>query len=396
LQKQKIILCSTIPDTINYILRQQPYFLNQYYDVSIVSSPGKGLTDISDNEGVKVYPVPMKRGINPLYDLYSLLCMVLILFRIKPDLIHSYTPKAGLIAMLAGWFCRVPLRIHTFTGLIFPTHVGLKQKVLIWIDRLICFCATQVVPEGFGVRQDLLDYGITRKPMVVIGHGNIAGVDTTFFAPDQSEIMTRADMLRIDLSISDDAFVFCFVGRLNRDKGIFELIRAFDELPSISRLLLVGELDHAHPLDAETQKLIDVHPRIDALGFQADIRPALQLCDVLVLPSYREGFPNVVLQAGAMSRPVIATDINGCNEVIESGVNGWLVPSHDILALRISMQSAMQILDTERMAMGLRARDKIRLRFEQRQHWERMLSFYKDMFGRNMCRSMRAFSRVNS
>ncbi len=277
MQRKKIVICTTIPETVTLILCQQPNFLHNCYEVSIVSSPGKGLIEIANKERVPVYPVPMKRGINPLYDLYSLLCMVLTLRRIGPDLIHSYTPKAGLIAMLAGWFCRIPVRIHTFTGLIFPSHIGLKKKVLIWIDRLICFCATKVVPEGRGVRQDLLDYGITHKPLEVIGHGNIAGVDTAFFAPDQNEVMIRAESLRADLSIFHDAFVFCFAGRLNRDKGIYELIRAFLELPDTARLLLVGGHDETLSVDAETLNMIDVHPRIDALGFQADIRPALQL-----------------------------------------------------------------------------------------------------------------------
>lgn len=377
--KKNIILCTTVPETLNLILRQQPHFLNQHFDVSLVSSPAEGLSEIAVRQGVEVHPVPMKRGINPLYDLYSLFCMALTLRRIRPDLIHSYTPKAGLIAMLTGWLCRVPVRVHTFTGLIFPTSHGFKQKLLIWIDRLICACATHIVPEGLGVKNDLKRFRITGKPLHVVGHGNIAGVDTTHFSAIAMGIDAAASDLKARLSIDPEEFVFCFVGRLNKDKGLAELMQAFAALPQAAHLLLVGGVDQTARVSADLLTVIDSHPRVHALGFLNDVRPALRAGDVLVLPSYREGFPNVVLQAGSMALPVIATDINGCNEVIESGFNGWLVRPRDALALQTAMLEAMETSASARKEMGKRARNRIQERFEQQQHWERMVEFYQGL-----------------
>lgn len=377
--KKNIVLCTTVPETLDLILRRQPHFLNQHFDVSLVTSPAVGVNKIASREGVAVHPVPMKRGIKPAYDLYSLFCMALALRKIRADLIHSYTPKAGLIAMLTGWLCRVPVRVHTFTGLIFPTTHGFKKKLLIWVDCLICACATHVVPEGLGVKNDLKHFRITGKTLNVIGHGNIAGVDTTYYSAIAEGIDAAASDLKVRLAIDPKEFVFCFVGRLNKDKGLAELMQAFAALPHTAHLLLVGGVDQTAPVSTDLLTAIDSHPRVHVLGFLEDVRPALRSSDVLVLPSYREGFPNVLLQAGAMALPVIASDVNGCNEVIEEGFNGWLVRPRDPLGLQIAMLRAMEISISARKEMGMRAKTRIQERFEQKQHWERMLDFYQGL-----------------
>jgi glycosyltransferase involved in cell wall biosynthesis len=321
----------------------------------------------------------MTRGINVFKDIVSIIEMIGLLKKIRPNLIHSYTPKAGLVAMFSAWFCRIPVRIHTFTGLIFPSTRGLKKKTLIWVDRLICACATHIIPEGLGVRKDLENFRITRKPLLVIGYGNIAGVDTAYFSPMASGVLESATELRRKLAIEPEDFLFCFVGRLNKDKGLAELMCAFRELPSIANLVLVGGVDPTAPVDAATLAAIKSHPRVHQLGFLKDIRPALRAADVLVLPSYREGFPNAVLQAGAMELPVIATDINGCNEVIEPGYNGWLVPPRDAQTLSDAMRQAMQTSVHVRREMGQQARIRVEQRFERQQHWERMVAFYQEV-----------------
>lgn len=377
--KPRMTLVSTVPDTMAIILNGQLRHLSGQFALSLVSSPGYLLPRIEAQEGLPVTTVPMERGIHPLKDLASIWHMVRTLRRQRPDLIHSYTPKAGLVTMLAAWLCRVPVRVHTFTGLIFPTSKGLKQQVLIWVDRLICACATHIVPEGEGVKQDLQRYRITSKPLQVIGHGNIAGVDTGHFNPVATEVRAAAQALKARLSLQPGSMVFCFVGRLNQDKGITELFQALAALPAQAHLLLVGGVDSSAPIPQALQIALKSHPRVHALGFMDDIRPALSLTDVLVLPSYREGFPNVVLQAGAMGLPVIATDINGCNEVVEPGFNGWLVPARDANALQQAMQAAMQTPEIERTSMGQRARERIKERFERTEHWQRMEQFYREL-----------------
>ncbi|QEZ44072.1 glycosyltransferase family 4 protein [Cupriavidus oxalaticus] len=375
----KILIVTTVPETVAVILREQPRFLRQHYDVEVVTSPGDACRTIADSEGVRVHALHMERGISVLRDGLSVLSMIRVLRRARPDLVHSYTPKAGLVAMLAGWSCRVPVRVHTFTGLIFPSSRGLRQQLLIWADRLICACATHVVPEGNGVRHDLQRYRITSKPLQVIGFGNIAGIDTAHFSRTAAGVEEAARQLRARLGIGDDAFVFCFIGRLNRDKGLPELAAAFAGMPARCHLLLVGGLDAIAPPDACTLRALRAHPRVHEIGFVDDVRPALRASDVLVLPSYREGFPNVMLQAGAMTLPVVASDINGCNEVIETGQNGWLVPPRDTDALTGAMQQAEQAGAVVRDRMGEAARRRIATRFERREHWERLRAFYRGL-----------------
>ena len=375
--RKKLLLVTTVPETFISILDEQPRYLSEFFSVSIASSDDGRLLEFGRRQGVSVAEVPMVRGINPISDLKSIFRMVILLRKIRPDIIQSYTPKAGLVSMLSAWLCRVPVRVHTFTGLIFPTQKGFKKKLLIWIDRLICKCATKVVPEGNGVKSDLICYGITNKPLEVIGHGNVAGVDTTHFSPEAEDLLNKAQELSDVLLKS--RFVFCFVGRMNRDKGIRELVDAFVKLPEDVCLILVGGEDPESPIDYETQQIIQRSVNIQLLGFQSDIRPALMASHVLVLPSYREGFPNVVLQAGAMGLPVIATDINGCNEFIDPGYNGWLVPPRNSEALLNAMLTALQTEKEELVEMGKRGRKRVQQRFERIHHWDRMRKFYQGL-----------------
>lgn len=378
--KKKLVIVTTVPETLSSILKGQPHFLNKMYDVSLISSPEATDHRFSATEGVPFYGLSMQRGISPLSDIISIIKMFFLLRRLKPDAVHSYTPKAGLVSMIAGLLSGVPVRIHTFTGLIFPTQQGFKQKILVWVDRLICLCATKVVPEGQGVKNDLSDFDITSKPMEVIGYGNIAGVDFEYFDIEKSS--AEGAMLSKGLGVDSDCFVFCYVGRLNKDKGVAELIAAFKKLPEAAHLIVVGGVDHSAPVDSQTLHELERHGRIHWLGHQDDVRPALSACDVLVLPSYREGFPNVVLQSGAMGKCTIATDINGCNEIIEEGRNGWLVPPRQVEPLAAAMLKVMNLSEARLGEIGEYAHHRIATRFDQKDHWQRMLKFYNEEFCR--------------
>lgn len=378
---KKLLIVTTVPETIATILKGQPEYLNNHFDVSIATSfsSGKASDQISE-AGVDVHRVSMVRGISVVQDIFSLVTMFFLIRKLNPDIVHSYTPKAGLIAMSAAWACRVPIRVHTFTGLIFPTSKGFRKTLLMCIDRVVCYCASRVVPEGRGVAKDLARFSITKKPLHVIGSGNIAGIDSGFFFPDDPGSLAKAANMRVSLNVPEDHFVFCYVGRLNADKGIYELARAFGKM-TCSTLIIVGDDDASSPIDPETRCLLENNPNVHFLGFQKDIRPALICSDLLVLPSYREGFPNVLLQAGSMAKPVIATDINGCNEIVVSGKTGWLVNVRDQHDLYCAMSSASQ-LPRERLAeMGNLARTLISSNYEQKDHWLRMLEFYKSELG---------------
>ena len=230
--------------------------------------------------------------------------------------------------------------------------------------------------------RDLRRFGVTKKPMKVIGYGNIAGVDCSYYS--RSAVLLNpnpADRVR-NGGRANVSCVFVYVGRLNADKGISELVAAFDALGEQARLLLVGALDDTAPVDETTLRVVRTHERVDWIGFQDDIRPALLRADVLVLPSYREGFPNVLLQAGAMEIPVIATDVNGSNEIVEPGLNGWLVPPRDASALAVAMREAMMLEPVERKAMGERARARVIERFEREAYLKQLLDFYYSLLGK--------------
>jgi glycosyltransferase involved in cell wall biosynthesis len=365
----KLVLVTTVPETFATILKGQPKWLAKYMHVECVTSQGSEFDKISEFENVTLHCVKMTRGISPFKDLVSIFQMWRILRVSKPDAVHSYTPKAGMITMFAALLAGVPIRIHTFTGLIFPSSTGVKRKILLLMDRLICLTATHVIPEGEGVKRDLIQHKVTYKPMAVIGHGNVAGIDTQYYSPESQK------------SKSPDGFkgfVFCFVGRLNLDKGIQELISAFLVLPNEPRLVLVGKLDATAPITSQTLEAIHAHPRIRCTGFLDDIRPVLACSNALVLPSYREGFPNVILQAGAMALPVIATDINGCNEVVENDFNGWLVTPRDVESLKKRMEYVMFLSDQQLATIGRNARERIVERFERRTYLQKLLNFYKE------------------
>lgn len=361
----KIIRTSTVPGSLDTFCRGLLSELQQEcgYEVVAVSSPGDRLETLAAREGVRTVAVPMERHISPLKDLKSLWRLLRVFRRERPAMVHSMTPKAGLLSMMAAWICRVPVRLHTFTGLVFPTATGLTQKILVFTDRLTCACATHIVPEGEGVRNDLTSYRITAKPLKVLGHGNVRGIDLERFDPSLPEVMDSAAKIR-----KEGVFTFIFIGRLVRDKGINELVSAFTELnreiPD-TRLILVGEQEsELDPLSPETMESISGCASIEAVGRQNDVRPWLAASDALAFPSYREGFPNVVIEAGAMGLPSVVTDINGSREIVSHGVNGVIIPTRDRDALLTAMRNMIgQREDTAKMAAA--ARPMVAGRFEQ-------------------------------
>ena len=375
--KKKVIRISTIPMSLDVLLQGQLRMLAEHYEVVGVSSPGADLEKVEKREGIRTLAVPMERKIAPFKDLVSLIRLIRLFHREKPWMVHSITPKAGLLAMMAAWICRVPVRVHLFTGLVFPTTTGLKQKILMATDKLTCACATRVIPEGKGVKRDLEQFNITSKPLEIIGNGNINGIDLEYF-DRTAEVEEKAQAYR-----KKDTTTFCFVGRMVRDKGINELVAAFEKLYQThpyTRLLLVGPFEDAlDPVLPETKRVIEQHAAIEWMGWQKDIRPFLAASDVFVFPSYREGFPNVVMQAGAMELPCLVTDINGCNEIIEEGVNGCIIPSQDQQALYEAME---KLLDTElRETLRQQARPQIANRYERKVLWKELLQFYRSLEG---------------
>lgn len=371
----KIIRSSTVPSSINVFCKGLLSELKESegYDILVLSSPGPDLDLIKKRERVRTVAVQMERHISPFKDIRSLWNLARVLYKEKPQMIHSITPKAGLLCMLAAWICRIPIRVHTFTGLVFPTAKGLTQRILITTDRITCACATHVVPEGEGVKHDLEKYRITRKPLHVLGHGNVRGIDLDHYdrTPD---VMAKAAGIR-----KTNVFTFIFVGRLVGDKGINELVEAFTRLnekyPDTRLILVGGQEPHLDPLKPATIKEIECNKAIEDVGRQQDVRPWFAAAECLVFPSYREGFPNVVIEAGAMGLPSIVTNINGSREIIIEGRNGIIIPSHNVDSLFEAMESLLTEKE-KRIRMAQEARPLIASRYEQSYVRECLKQFY--------------------
>lgn len=372
--QKKVLRISTIPISLETLLKGQLRMLSSYYEVVAVSSSGGKMHILEEREGVRTITIPMERRISLVKDFISLIRLIILFAKEKPDMVHSITPKAGLLSMLAAWITRVPVRIHTFTGLVFPTATGKMQQLLIAMDKLTCFCATYINPEGEGVKRDLINYRITSKPLHIIANGNVNGIDLNCYDRTPEVMMIAQNY------IIPNAFTFCFVGRMVKDKGISELVQAFIRIYQKNkqvRLLLVGPFENdLDPLLPGVEEQILHHPGINFMDWQSDIRPFLAASDAFVFPSYREGFPNVVMQAGAMGLASIVTDINGCNEIIVDGKNGVIIPSKNEEALYQAMKDFL--LHPEKVKqMADNARPMIASRYEQKMVWEALLEEYR-------------------
>ena len=359
-----------MPQSLNAFCKGVLKELSETHEVVALSSPGDTLDEVSRREGVRTIAVPMQRHISVASDLKSLWAMWRVMRRERPDLVHSMTPKAGLISMVAAWLAHVPVRIHTFTGLVWPTATGLKRRILMTTDWITCACATHIIPEGEGVKSDLLNHHITRKPIRVLGYGNVRGIDLERFDPKSFEKVPHKE------------FTFVFVGRVVRDKGINELVAAFDRLHhefEDTRLVIVGEReDGLDPVSPSTIDRINRGDGIDAVGKQSDVRPYYAQADALVFPSYREGFPNVVIEAGAMGLPSIVTDINGSREIIIDGKNGVIIPPRDQNALYEAMKRFVKCPDDVK-AMSDNARPLVASRYEQGYVRKCLYDFYREV-----------------
>lgn len=372
--KKKIIRAVTVPQSLGFCREVMMKMRDKGYEMLAVSSPGPELDDIRDNDGFRTIAVPMARHISLMGDIKSLWNMIKVFRKEKPYMVHSMTPKAGLVCMIAGWLTGVPVRVHMFTGLVWPTSTGLKRKILMATDWLTCACATHVLPEGQGVLNDLKNGGITKKPLKVLGYGNVKGVDMDRFNPNRF----------VDIKKDERVFTYMFVGRLVGDKGVNELVEAFTRLHdkySNTRLVLVGKYEeNLDPVKSITLDRIKANSAIDACGpkYGEDLLVEYMKADCHVLPSYREGFPNTPMEAGALGLPNIVTNINGSREIVVDGENGLIVPPRTAEPLYNAMERILT--DTElRKKIKKNARPMIESRFEKNFVQGCLIDFYNEI-----------------
>jgi glycosyltransferase involved in cell wall biosynthesis len=380
MNKKKLIRITTVPISLDKLLSGQLSFMNQFYKVIGVSSDAAYLNRVGKKENIEVCPIEMTRQITPVKDLISVFKLYKFFKKQKPFIVHTHTPKAGTVGMLAAKLAGVPNRLHTIAGLPLLEATGNKRKLLNFVEKVTYSCATKIYPNSFGLNEIILQEKFCNPDKLkVIGNGSTNGIDTSFFTAEKYS-QNDCDVLKGKLEILPDDFVFIFVGRLVSDKGINELIEAFSKFKTQnSKLLLVGPLEkELDPLLPETLKSIKANPNIISVGYQNDVRPYFAISNALVFPSYREGFPNVVMQAGAMGLPSIVSDINGCNEIIINKNNGLIIPVKNTNAVFEAMKL---FFENKSLYADLKQNSRKRIvdNYEQKVVWSAILNEYKSL-----------------
>ncbi len=380
---KKLIRITTVPLALRYLLPGQMKFMHQNgFDVVMISADGEELNEVIQNEQCRHIIVPMTRKITPLQDAKCLIKLIKIFRKEKPDIVHTHTPKAGLLGMLAAKFCRVKIRIHTVAGLPLMVEKGFKLKLLTAIEKLTYKAATQVWPNSNSLLQIIKNKKLTvEKKLKVIGNGSTNGVDTGKFSRENlSE--TQLDEIRKSINYSTDNIYLLCIGRLVADKGIPELVDVFLSLqkqnPNL-KLVLVGRYEkNLDPLPDETYHLITQHPAIIHINWSNHVEYYMATADYFVFPSHREGFPNVLLQAGAMQLPVICSRIEGNIDIIEHEKTGLIFESGNTDQMRQLIIYALS--NSDRMTnMAQALGDIILKKFRKENMWQALFEEYKSL-----------------
>ncbi|QOJ30185.1 MAG: glycosyltransferase [Ignavibacteriales bacterium] len=379
--KIKIIRITTISATMNVILKGQLEYLNQYYKViGITAKYLNYFEEIIIREGIKLYDVEMTRKITPVKDLLAVMKLVSIIMREKPLLIHTQTPKANLLAMLAAFICRTPIRILSIVGMPAYKDYGIRGWFLRNLDLLSYSLATNVYPNSWGLYHYYSKWKVLSKKIGMIGNGSSNGIDLNYYNPSRVSI-EKLEKIRRNTRLTKMDFVFSFMGRVVNDKGVKELLEAFlsfceDQKYLNCKLLIIGPLRETDdPIPKYYQDILINHPKIRFVGLQRDVRPFLLLSNTFVFPSHREGLPGSLIQAAAMGLPLIATRILGNEEIIES-VGGFLVPVNDRFSLAEAMKKTYEKYSCQK-ELENKSREKIAQLYDQKKYWEYLKNEYE-------------------
>jgi glycosyltransferase involved in cell wall biosynthesis len=379
----RLLRITTVPISLKLLLRGQLEFMEANgIEVLSVSSDGPEVKQLNVRHRI----VPMSRSITPLQDIFCLIKLIQIIRQFRPDIVHTHTPKAGLLGMIAARVCMVKVRVHTIAGLPWLQTGGFLRGVLKMAEAVTIRCSTDIFVNSFRLMEILKSElpGITGRrfnagKLNAPGKGSSNGIDLNYFRKSP-EVAAQGASLRTRFQIAPEDFVFCFIGRLVRDKGVGELVRAFDRIrekqPDV-KLILAGPAEHGRDgLPDLVLNRIKEGRGIIAPGLVEDVRPWLATSDIFVFPSYREGFPNVLLQAGCMKMPVIATDINGCNEIVQHQVSGLLIPPQNEDALVHAMEHLMNS-ESVRSDFAVNLQKYVTDNFDQYGIWAELLRFYR-------------------
>ena len=382
--KPRIVYITTAACSANNFFRGQLGCLRRRgLDITVISSPGEELEAVHRREGVATVAVPMEREIRPLRDLVSLWRLFWALRRLRPNLVNAGTPKGGLLGTVAAWLARVPVRIYSIHGLRLETTQGWKRTVLWCSERCASTLATRVICVSHSLRALCLRLGITtEEKATVLGPGSVNGVDVAA-NPDHTEAAARQSALRVKLGLPGDAKVIGFVGRFTRDKGVPELLEAFNRVAGShpeARLLMLGSFEEGDPISPDCAKRLVNHAKIVRTGHVPDPVSYYPIMDVFAFPSYREGFPTVLLEAASAGVPVVAFQATGSVDAVKDGVTGLIVPMGDATAMAHAIERYLENPDLRR-EHGRAARERALREFRHEAIWEWIFMEYQMLLG---------------
>lgn len=322
-----LIRITTVPMAFKVLLAGQIKYMREHgFNVIMISADGREREDVIKAEGCEHIIVPMTRKITPLSDLKSFFALRKLIKKYRPDIVHTHTPKAGLLGMLAARSAGVKIRIHTVAGLPLMLETGLKRKLLNFTEKLTYQCATEVRPNSRSMRDFIIQHKLTsEKKIVVIGNGSTNGVDLQRFSRQRLDVAKQSAIAQT-IPAFDGLKILC-VGRMVKDKGIEELITVFEKLQQLYslQLILVGPFEpNLDPLSPATMDIIRNNKAIAHIDWSDSVEYYMSLADIFVHPSHREGFPNVILQAGAMQLPVVCSDIPGNTDIVTKDKTGFI------------------------------------------------------------------------
>lgn len=338
-----VLLAVTIDDSLQFFKGYPEKLVSLGWEVHIVASSGPRLGGLAAVDGVFVHAIEMKRVPSPIHDLWALMRWIKLLMKIQPSIVSAGTPKAGLLGLIAAWLTRVPVRIYVLRGLRLETSHGLNKRVLEITEKVAAAASTSVIAVSNSLRDRVVRLGLVEQSKIrVIGAGSSNGVSLEVFDPKRfsaSDITDLGASLGLDPSIRTVGFV----GRLTRDKGLVELAESMRQLARQKvpvQLLVVGGVDDSSG-ELAREELVNLQVPVIFAGYTPDPAIYFKLMDVFCLPSYREGFSNVVLEASAMGVPVVASDAVGVVDAVDRDRTGLLVPVGSASALAAALERVL-------------------------------------------------------
>lgn len=374
---KKLCFVATIPAVVHAFLKEHIRASAEKWSVTIITHP-EGAELLSDIDA-EFIPLIVERKVSPWRDLLALIQLIGLFRRERFDLVHSIMPKTGLLAMLAGWLACVPVRMHTFTGQVWATKRGWKRGVLKWFDKLTVLFTTHILADSHSQRDFLVFEGVLPQDKgMVIGQGSICGVDARRFHPDAQ----LRDVVRVELGIGPEQTAILFLGRLNRDKGMLDLAAAFVEIASRDSdvvLVLVGAEEDV-PFSCVQEICGEHRERLRRVGFTPEPERYMVAADIFCLPSYREGFGQVIIEAAASGMPTVASRIYGIVDAVEDGKTGLLFSAGDVAALT---QALLRLIEDRglRQRMGEAAKMRALAVFPSEKITHEMLALYGELLG---------------